>query len=100
MDSVVSARWGRGAVGSAPRWHRGGRGFESLRLHQISKKTPSHRASAYAVVEAAFLSRAKSRDRGGLFDFSFRPHHTTAMLFLNSNLHAIYLRRSHVCLAS
>ena len=29
------SRWGRGAVGSAPRWHRGGRGFESLRLHQI-----------------------------------------------------------------
>src|SRR5262252_7981927 len=28
------AGWGRGAVGSAPRWHRGGRGFESLRLHQ------------------------------------------------------------------
>src|SRR5580698_8422518 len=27
-------RWGRGAVGSAPRWHRGGRGFESHRLHQ------------------------------------------------------------------
>src|ERR1700674_1524726 len=27
-------RWGRGAVGSAPRWHRGGRGFESPRLHQ------------------------------------------------------------------
>src|SRR2546427_7985026 len=29
-----SFRWGRGAVGSAPRWHRGGRGFESHRLHQ------------------------------------------------------------------
>ena len=29
-----STRWGRGAVGSAPRWHRGGRGFESHRLHQ------------------------------------------------------------------
>src|SRR5260370_25234244 len=28
------SRWGRGAVGSAPRWHRGGRGFESHRLHQ------------------------------------------------------------------
>ena len=28
-------RWGRGAVGSAPRWHRGGRGFESHRLHQL-----------------------------------------------------------------
>src|SRR5579862_1943251 len=27
------SRWGRGAVGSAPRWHRGGRGFESHRLH-------------------------------------------------------------------
>src|SRR5215469_9229276 len=27
--------WGRGAVGSAPRWHRGGRGFESHRLHQL-----------------------------------------------------------------
>ena len=27
-------RWGRSAVGSAPRWHRGGRGFESPRLHQ------------------------------------------------------------------
>src|SRR6266705_6618886 len=37
MDSVVSARWGRGAVGSAPRWHRGGRGFESHRLHQSKK---------------------------------------------------------------
>src|SRR5260370_15139241 len=34
MESVVSARWGRGAGGSAPRWHRGGRGFESHRLHQ------------------------------------------------------------------
>ena len=32
---VLIQRWGRGAVGSAPRWHRGGRGFESLRLHQI-----------------------------------------------------------------
>src|SRR5579859_1618443 len=30
-------RWGRGAVGSAPRWHRGGRGFESHRLHQYSR---------------------------------------------------------------
>src|SRR5712692_10752843 len=30
-------RWGRGAVGSAPRWHRGGRGFESHRLHQSKK---------------------------------------------------------------
>ncbi len=29
------SRWGRGAVGSAPRWHRGGRGFESHRLHQF-----------------------------------------------------------------
>src|SRR6266404_9429250 len=33
-SSVWKARWGRGAVGSAPRWHRGGRGFESHRLHQ------------------------------------------------------------------
>jgi hypothetical protein len=32
-----STRWGRGAVGSAPRWHRGGRGFESHRLHQKYK---------------------------------------------------------------
>src|SRR5208282_399089 len=31
---LVALRWGRGAVGSAPRWHRGGRGFESHRLHQ------------------------------------------------------------------
>src|SRR5690242_3758244 len=31
----VLLRWGRGAVGSAPRWHRGGRGFESHRLHQL-----------------------------------------------------------------
>src|ERR1700761_4706501 len=31
-------RWGRGAVGSAPRWHRGGRGFESHRLHQNSSR--------------------------------------------------------------
>src|SRR5271167_2960838 len=31
------SRWGRGAVGSAPRWHRGGRGFESHRLHQLKK---------------------------------------------------------------
>ena len=29
-------RWGRGAVGSAPRWHRGGRGFESHRLHLVN----------------------------------------------------------------
>src|SRR5215469_14176604 len=28
-------RWGRGAVGSAPRWHRGGRGFESHLFHQL-----------------------------------------------------------------
>jgi hypothetical protein len=34
MTSSV-LRWGRGAVGSAPRWHRGGRGFESHRLHQF-----------------------------------------------------------------
>src|SRR5271167_4903421 len=33
MDVVP--RWGRGAVGSAPRWHRGGRGFESHRLHHL-----------------------------------------------------------------
>src|SRR5712672_228504 len=32
--NYVVIRWGRGAVGSAPRWHRGGRGFESHRLHQ------------------------------------------------------------------
>src|ERR1700691_1687100 len=32
---AVVLRWGRGAVGSAPRWHRGGRGFESHRLHQL-----------------------------------------------------------------
>ena len=35
-SSVWKARWGRGAVGSAPRWHRGGRGFESHRLHQLT----------------------------------------------------------------
>src|SRR5579862_3731658 len=35
-----SLRWGRGAVGSAPRWHRGGRGFESLRLHQFPQNLP------------------------------------------------------------
>ena len=34
LTSSGSIRWGRGAVGSAPRWHRGGRGFESHRLHQ------------------------------------------------------------------
>ena len=33
-------RWGRGAVGSAPRWHRGGRGFESHRLHQTALSFP------------------------------------------------------------
>lgn len=32
-------RWGRGAVGSAPRWHRGGRGFESHRLHQTPQNS-------------------------------------------------------------
>src|ERR1700693_5553349 len=37
-----STRWGRGAVGSAPRWHRGGRGFESHRLHQSYKVRPGH----------------------------------------------------------
>src|SRR5271167_1770105 len=30
-------RWGCGAVGSAPRWHRGGRGFESHQLHQFQE---------------------------------------------------------------
>src|SRR5216684_6111272 len=35
VSSSFHLRWGRGAVGSAPRWHRGGRGFESHRLHQI-----------------------------------------------------------------
>src|SRR5216684_9015476 len=35
-------RWGRGAVGSAPRWHRGGRGFESHRLHQFSLDSRFH----------------------------------------------------------
>src|SRR6266436_2208684 len=35
LGLVLFLRWGRGAVGSAPRWHRGGRGFESHRLHQI-----------------------------------------------------------------
>src|SRR5712691_3206694 len=36
---VLFLRWGRGAVGSAPRWHRGGRGFESHRLHQLNQRT-------------------------------------------------------------
>ena len=39
-------RWGRGAVGSAPRWHRGGRGFESHRLHQFSR-TNRNRLEGY-----------------------------------------------------
>src|SRR6266852_4057900 len=49
MVSVVSARWGRGAVGSAPRWHRGGRGFESHRLHHLKKrkKLPQKTANCY-----------------------------------------------------
>jgi hypothetical protein len=34
VDFWKFLQWGRGAVGSAPRWHRGGRGFESHRLHQ------------------------------------------------------------------
>ena len=44
-----SQRWGRGAVGSAPRWHRGGRGFESHRLHQLSPLTssPIHQFSVH-----------------------------------------------------
>jgi hypothetical protein len=43
----VGLRWGRGAVGSAPRWHRGGRGFESHRLHhlKIPKNLPQKTAN-------------------------------------------------------
>src|SRR6266478_870434 len=37
LGLVLFLRWGRGAVGSAPRWHRGGRGFESHRLHHLKK---------------------------------------------------------------
>src|SRR5713226_2680065 len=49
MVSVVSARWGRGAVGSAPRWHRGGRGFESHRFHHLKKpkNLPEKTANCY-----------------------------------------------------
>jgi hypothetical protein len=47
-----STRWGRGAVGSAPRWHRGGRGFESHRLHHLknSKNLPQKTANCYQVL--------------------------------------------------
>src|SRR2546428_12943921 len=52
MGAAVSSRWGRGAAGSAPRWHRGGRGFEPHRLHQLKKpkNLPSKTANCYQVL--------------------------------------------------
>ena len=47
-------RWGRGAVGSAPRWHRGGRGFESHRLHQIPVWNSLHKARKIRFRENSF----------------------------------------------
>jgi hypothetical protein len=34
-SNSICIPWGRSAVGSAPRWHRGGRGFEPRRLHHF-----------------------------------------------------------------
>jgi hypothetical protein len=55
-----STRWGRGAVGSAPRWHRGGRGFESHRLHQnkSSGKPLTVARHIHVVLSACFAELA------------------------------------------
>ena len=52
LTSLYRPGWGRGAVGSAPRWHRGGRGFESHRLHHLknSKNLPQKTANCYQVL--------------------------------------------------
>jgi hypothetical protein len=53
--------WARGTVGSAPQWHCGGRGFESLRVHffldTIQVKKAANRSSR--------LFPAASRERPG-----------------------------------
>src|SRR5712691_6971734 len=48
------SRWGRGAVGSAPRWHRGGRGFESHRLHHLNQRTYLRKPLTVASTVASF----------------------------------------------
>ena len=52
LTSLYRPGWGRGAVGSAPRWHRGGRGFESHRLHHLknSKNLPQKTANCYQLL--------------------------------------------------
>src|SRR2546427_2946987 len=61
-----SFRWGRGAVGSAPRWHRGGRGFESHRLHQLSNFPSPYLQESWNGTRAALTRepRPASRTRG------------------------------------
>ncbi len=54
-------RWGRGAVGSAPRWHRGGRGFESHRLHQLSH---TKHARAAILCSGRLLPARRRREAG------------------------------------
>src|SRR5215472_9802302 len=66
------ARWGRGAVGSAPRWHRGGRGFESHRLHQIDVIPP--RILAKRILSAVLIVSAASYG-GDFLWFRFRMLH-------------------------
>ena len=34
-STSIAPAWARSAVGSAPQWHCGGRGFESLRVHLV-----------------------------------------------------------------
>src|SRR5467141_1043200 len=64
LGLVLFLRWGRGAVGSAPRWHRGGRGFESHRLHQTQYYSQS--AMSLSIIPSGMamqLFRARIRMR-------------------------------------
>src|SRR6266403_1150012 len=54
LGLVLFLRWGRGAVGSAPRWHRGGRGFESHRLNHLNQRTYLRKPLTVASTVASF----------------------------------------------
>lgn len=71
INYVSSVVWGRSAVGSAPRWHRGGHGFEPRRLHHLrlisesSILLPFAVNPAYQAIETKLLSDHTRSFAGG-----------------------------------
>src|SRR5580704_14138580 len=68
---------GRGAVGSAPPWHGGGRGFESLRLHHFTppKVPSSHRTAGIELASCPWAPVSRGQSPPILLGLavSFRP---------------------------